>query len=108
MMALYAERVAVNTKIAYFKSALEKDADFYDKNIPTVMGSRIAKEVSGMQRGIGEKFGNIFMSVSSFFLSYIFSFYYGWKLTLILLGGVPFVLLTGMFVGIAAQGGIVE
>jgi len=108
MMALYAERVAVNTKIAYFKAALEKDADFYDKNVPTVMGSRIAKEVSGIQRGIGEKFGNIFMAVASFLLSYIFAFSYGWKLTLILLGGVPVILFTGAFMGLAAQGGIVE
>lgn len=72
------------------------------------MGSRIAKEVSGIQRGIGEKFGNIFMSVSSFILGYAFAFYFGWILTLILLAGLPVMLCVGALLGVSVQGGIVE
>ena len=64
---------------------IEKDAEYYDQNNPTEMAARIVKETAAIQRAIGEKFGNIVMSIASFFLGYAFAFYWGWKLTLLLL-----------------------
>jgi len=72
------------------------------------MASRITKETAAIQRAIGEKFGNIIMSVSSFFLGYFFAFYWGWILTLILLGSFPVMMCTGTILGISVQGGMVE
>ena len=72
------------------------------------MASRIAKEVSAIQRGIGEKFSNIFMSISSFVLGYVFAFYFGWIMTLILLAGLPVMLCLGVGLGVVVQGGIIE
>ena len=108
MMALFAERVAFKVKLKYFEKCLEKDAEYYDLNNPTEMASRISKETSAIQRAIGEKFGNIVMSISSFFLGFIFAFYWGWILTLILLGTFPFMMLTGVVMGVTVQGGMVE
>ena len=107
-MALFAERVAFKVKLDYFKKCIEKDADYYDQNNPTEMAARISKETAAIQRGIGEKFGNIIMSVSSFFLGYAFAFYWGWKLTLILLACFPVMMCTGTVLGISVQGGMVE
>ena len=59
-MALFAERIGFKLKLHYFKCCLEKDAAYYDEHNPTEMASRIAKEVSAMQRAIGEKFGNLY------------------------------------------------
>jgi len=72
------------------------------------MASKISKEVAAVQRGTGEKVGNITMSVSGFFLGYIAAFYFGWKLSLILLGGLPFVLLSGVAMGAMFETGAVE
>lgn len=72
------------------------------------MTSRISKECSAIQRGIGEKFGNIIMSISSFILGYGFAFYLGWILTLILLGGLPLMMGVGGVLGVVVQGGLLE
>ena len=106
--ALFAERVAFKLKIDYFKSCLEKDAAYYDEHDPTEMTSRISKEVSAIQRGIGEKFGGIIFSVSGFITGYIFAFMWGWILSLILFGGFPVMICTGAVLGISVQGGVLE
>lgn len=98
-MALFAERVAYKVKIKYFEKCIEKDADYYDQHNPTEMSARISKETAAIQRAIGEKFGNIIMSVASFLLGYIFAFYWGWILTLILLGCLPVMMCTGLILG---------
>lgn len=107
-MSMFAERIAFKVKLRYFEACLEKDADFYDKNNPTEMTSRISKECSAIQRGIGEKFGNIIMSVSSFIFGYAFAFTIGWILTLILLGGLPLMMCVGGVLGVVVQGGLLE
>ena len=108
MMAMYAERVAHKVKLDYFLKCIEKDADYFDQHNPTEMAARISKETAAMQRGIGEKFGNIVMSFSSFLIGYAFAFYWGWKLTLILLGCLPIMMCVGSLLGITLKGGMIE
>ena len=64
------------------------------------MASKISKEISAIQRGTGEKVGSVTQAVSGFILGFVFAFYWGWMLALILLGTLPFMMLTG--VGMAA------
>lgn len=45
------------------------------------------------------------MSVSGFILGYAFSFYWGWKFTLILLAAFPFLAATGIAMGVALSSG---
>lgn len=47
-MALFAERIAFKVKNHYFEKCLEKDADWYDKNNPNEMASRISKECAAI------------------------------------------------------------
>lgn len=61
-----------------------------------------------MQRGVGEKFGNIIMSVAGMVLGFAFGFYWGWIYTLILMASFPVMMCTGLTLGIMIQGGIVE
>jgi ABC-type multidrug transport system fused ATPase/permease subunit len=69
------------------------------------MASKIAKEVSAIQRGTGEKVGNLTMFVTSFFFGFAFAFYYGWLLTLVLIGGIPFLILAGAGMAISMESG---
>ena len=48
------------------------------------------------------------MSTSSFVLGYVAAFYFGWKLTLILLVGLPAVCLSGIAMGASFETGAVE
>jgi ATP-binding cassette subfamily B (MDR/TAP) protein 1 len=60
------------------------------------MASRISKEIAAIQRGTGEKVGSIVQAVSGFIFGFIFAFYWGWLLTLILVGTLPVMLLMGV------------
>jgi len=107
-LSIFSIQIGTKMKIAYFDQALRKDADFYDSQNPNEMASKISKEVAAVQRGTGEKIGNIMMSSSSFLLGYIAAFTFGWKLTLILLVGLPAVCLSGVAMGASFETGAVE
>lgn len=72
------------------------------------MASKINKEASACQRGTGEKIGTVAMSLSCFFLGFFVAFYFGWKLSLILLGALPFIAAAGIGWGVAMQSGTLE
>jgi hypothetical protein len=56
--------------------------------------------VSVINKGIGERLGNVVMAVTGLFFGFIFSFYWGWLLTCILLGALP--LLCGLGLALAS------
>lgn len=64
------------------------------------MAAKISKECSAIQRGTGDKVGNIIMSVASFLLGFVFAFLYGWLMTLILLAFFPVMALMGGGMGV--------
>lgn len=95
-LAVFSESISRNMKIEYFQAALAKDAAFYDEQNPNEMASKINKEAGALQKGTCEKIGSINYSVSGFILSYIVSFYWGWKFSLILTGALPFIAFSGI------------
>lgn len=97
----FAENVGHRTQINYFRQCLEKDAYFYDQQNPTEMASKIAKEMTAMKKGLGSKVGNIGMGVFSFIFGIGFSFYWGWLMTLILMGFMPVMIVSGSLLGVA-------
>lgn len=101
MLSLFAENIAHKTRINYFERCLEKDASWFDDHNPTELASKISKEVSAIQRGVGEKVGMVLQSVASFFFGLAFSFFWGWKMSLILIAAFPVMMLMG--VGMAAS-----
>ena len=58
-LSIFAESIAYKVKINYFRSCLEQDATFYDDQNPTEMASKISRETTAIQKGIGEKAGQI-------------------------------------------------
>jgi ATP-binding cassette subfamily B (MDR/TAP) protein 1 len=71
------------------------------------MSAKIAKEIMAIQRGSGEKVGNTIMSCSMFFLGFAFAFYFGWKLTVILMGVMPVLMFMGIGFSMALESGVV-
>jgi hypothetical protein len=72
------------------------------------MASKIAKEMGAVRRGTGSKVGNFVMGISSFFLGFAFSFYWGWLMNCILLGFVPIIVVAGVLLAAAMQSGLSE
>ena len=52
-LAQFGENIGYKTQIKYFRSCLEKDADFYDSHSTTEMASKIVKEMSALKKGTG-------------------------------------------------------
>lgn len=46
------------------------------------------------------------MSIAMFLFGFVGAFWYGWKLTLILLGSLPFLMLTGAGMAMALESGV--
>jgi len=108
LWAIFAQRIAYKTRMVYFAKCLEMDSAFYDQNNPNEMSAKIAKEISAIQRGLGEKVGNTIMSVSMFFCGFALAFYWGWKLSLILLGVMPFLMVTGVGMAMSLESGVTQ
>jgi ABC-type multidrug transport system fused ATPase/permease subunit len=72
------------------------------------MSAKIAKETSAIARGTGEKVGNIVMSVASFLIGFLFAFFWGWLMTLILLALFPVMAIMGIAMAYAMQDGFKE
>ena len=92
-------------KIEYFKAALAKDAAYYDEQNPNEMASKINKEAAAVRRGCNEKNGVVMMTATIFILGFVAAFYFGWKYSLILLGGLPFIACVGIGWGISMESG---
>lgn len=92
--------------MAYFSKCLDLDAAFYDRNNPTEMSAKISKEISAIQRGLGEKVGTIIMSVGNFIFGFVVGFYWGWLYTLILMAVVPIVGIAGAGMGASMETGL--
>ena len=90
-------------KIEYFKAALAKDAAYYDEQNPNEMASKINKEAAAVRRGCNEKNGVVMMTATIFILGFVAAFYFGWKYSLILLGGLPFIAGVGVLWGASME-----
>jgi len=108
LWAIFAQRISYKTRLIYFEKCLNLDAAFYDENNPNEMSAKIAKEISAIQRGLGEKVGNTIMSISMLIFGMLFAFYWGWKLSLILMGTLPFVVFCGIGMAMALESGVVQ
>ena len=61
-----------------------------------------------IQRGIGEKVGELFIGAIMFFVGYFLAFFVSWKYSLILLGGVPAIMISAIVLAKSGMAGIKE
>nr|XP_040221248.2 multidrug resistance protein homolog 49 [Anopheles coluzzii]XP_040221249.2 multidrug resistance protein homolog 49 [Anopheles coluzzii] len=82
----------------FLKAVLRQDMTWYDLNSDDSFAVRITDDLDKLKEGIGEKLSIFTYLVMSFVISVIFSFFYGWKLTLVILSCAPIIILATAFV----------
>ncbi|XP_031414406.2 bile salt export pump-like, partial [Clupea harengus] len=82
-----------------FKAMLGQDVGWFDdhKNSPGALTTRLATDASQVQGATGSQIGMIVNSMTNIGVAIIISFYFSWKLSLVIMGFLPFLALSGGF-----------
>ncbi|CAG9799211.1 unnamed protein product [Chironomus riparius] len=78
----------------FLKSVLRQDMTWYDLNTSHNFAVRMTEDLDKLKEGIGEKLSIFIYLLMSFVISVIFSFIYGWKLTLVILSCAPIIIIS--------------
>eukprot|EP01064_Diplonema_japonicum_P011657 TRINITY_DN190_c0_g1_i2.p1 TRINITY_DN190_c0_g1~~TRINITY_DN190_c0_g1_i2.p1 ORF type:complete len:1437 (+),score=502.67 TRINITY_DN190_c0_g1_i2:70-4380(+) len=79
----------------YFESLMRQEPGWFDLQRTGALTTRLHGDTQVIHAGIGEKAGFFFMHTSTVVLSYVVGFLSSWRLTLVLLGVVPFLAVAG-------------
>ncbi|GFO24716.1 multidrug resistance protein 1 [Plakobranchus ocellatus] len=81
-----------------FRSMMRQDIAFYDdpKNSVGALTTRLATDASLVQGVTGVRLGTVLMNLANMGTAIIISFIYSWKLTLLIIGFMPFIVLGGL------------
>ncbi|XP_020580289.1 ABC transporter B family member 9-like [Phalaenopsis equestris] len=90
------ERQAAHIRSLYLKTILRQDIGFFDKETNTgeVIGMMSGDTIL-IQDAMGEKVGKFIQLISTFFGGFIIAFVKGWHLTLVMICGFPFIVMSG-------------
>uniref|UniRef100_A0A3Q2PD45 Bile salt export pump n=1 Tax=Fundulus heteroclitus TaxID=8078 RepID=A0A3Q2PD45_FUNHE len=82
-----------------FKAMLGQEIGWFDdhRNSPGALTTRLATDASQVQGATGSQIGMIVNSLTNIGVALIMSFYFSWKLTLLILCFLPFIALSGGF-----------
>ena len=77
-------------KEKYFARILMQEQGWFDQNNPFEFATKVQVQLEQIELGVGEKFGTLVESTSTFIAGLIIAFLASWKLTLIILCVSPF------------------
>ncbi|XP_069589185.1 bile salt export pump-like [Ranitomeya imitator] len=82
-----------------FQSMLGQEIGWFDdaNNSPGALTTRLATDASQIQGATGSQIGMIVTSITNIAASFIIAFYFSWKLSLVVLGFLPLIGLSGVF-----------
>ncbi|KAJ9598418.1 hypothetical protein L9F63_010893, partial [Diploptera punctata] len=78
-----AQKQICRVRWLFLQAVLRQDMSWYDTSKTANFASRITEDLDKLQDGIGEKMGIFIYLLTTFIISTIMSFLYGWKLTLV-------------------------
>eukprot|EP00887_Chlorella_sp_A99_P001633 scaffold8.g1633.t1 len=85
----------------FLRAALQQEVAFYDTQATAAhMLQCISDDCFQVQRGMGEKVGQVLSSLGSCFSGLILAFTYGWSMTLVMLSLIPVMFIVGIFAGL--------
>ena len=90
---LVGQRNLHNFKFKYFSILLTQEQQWYDQNNPFKFATKIQNQLDIIEQGIREKFWNIFGNMAQCLSGLIIAFLTSWKLTLVILCVIPFILI---------------
>ncbi|RWS02634.1 multidrug resistance protein 1-like protein, partial [Dinothrombium tinctorium] len=97
---LSAKNQTQRIRLKFFESVLRQDMSWFDTKGSKDFASKVTTDLLKIETGIGEKIGLCVFFISSSLSSIGVAFYYGWKLTLVLLAIAPVIAITN---GITAK-----
>lgn len=89
------DRMTRKIKSAYFRALLKQDQSYFDRINAYEYSTKVESQLKIINSGLGQKVGNTIMSTSMFICAYVVAFVTSWKLSLVLLTVVPFMVLGG-------------
>ena len=105
---IFADNISYNMKMSYFRAALEKDAAYYDLHNQNEVATKISKECSAVQNGLGSKVGEIIGKSIGAVLGLVIAFYYCSEFTLLLIAFLPVLVISAITYGILLKKGLAE
>ncbi|XP_028400885.1 multidrug resistance protein 1-like isoform X2 [Dendronephthya gigantea] len=96
---LTAERQGNSIRKAFFKSILRQEMGWFDTNDAGELNNRLSDDLNKIVDGLGRKLAAFQYCVASFICGYFLGFFYGWKLTLVILSLFPVIVISGGFLG---------
>ena len=94
-----AENVTRRTRVAYLRSVLNQEIAWFDENNATELPAKIVRELSMINKALGDKMASILMSLAMSFSGLAFAFTRGWWMALILLFGFPALMVSTLLIG---------
>ncbi|KAI9021523.1 putative ABC transporter protein [Phycomyces nitens] len=96
---LSGENQARRIRLMYVHAILRQDMTWFDKAEDGSLNTRLATDTQMIQEGISEKFGLFVTAISQFLTGFIIAFSQGWRLAVIMLATVPFMIGVGGAMG---------
>jgi len=98
-------RNLANLKKEYFLTIMKQEQGWFDQNNPYKFATMVQTQIKTIEGGLGDKLGNVLMSLSMFVSGIIVAFTTSWKLTLVLIAVMPLMALGGMLITKSVQTG---
>ncbi|XP_065884882.1 ATP-dependent translocase ABCB1-like [Dysidea avara] len=92
------ERQLLIIRKRFFRSVLRQEIGWFDVNSVGELNSRLSDDMDKIHGGIGDRLSTFIQWTSSFFGGIVVGFIYDWRLTLVMLGGTPFLVISAAFV----------
>ena len=93
LLSIAATRTTKTLRIAYLQQTLRQEIGYFDSAESGSIAGRITTNANLVNQGISEKLGLTVQAMSTFVSAFIIAFAVQWKLTLIILGIVPAILI---------------
>ena len=91
------QRQISRIKERFFASALKQEAAWHDEHKPGELTSRVSGDTKVIINGMNDKIGTgLIYNLGTFLFGYGFGFYRSWRLTLVMMGTLPLLAVTGI------------
>lgn len=102
LSVIAANRIGNDLRKKFFDNLTRQDCNFYDDSEAGSLTHIVISDVNLIQGGIGDKLCTAVQYFTTFVTGVIVGFAYGWKLTLLILGVTPILLVAGAVFGNAS------
>ena len=100
-------RQVLQMKENYFTVILKQEQGWFDAHNAFEFATKVQAQLEQVEMGLGEKFGNVIMSLAQMIAGFVIAFTTSWKLTLIMLCIAPLIIGDVLYLVNALRSGII-